>query len=110
MKNELPDLQTHIFEMIDWILDREIKGEALDEEIKRGLAFVELAKIAVANGALMVKAVDTLYGIPVSDKVPLIPKIGSDTFDKKTKQLFIVPKIEKDDESYGYKKGKRQPI
>jgi hypothetical protein len=57
----------------------------------------------------MVKCVDLLYGIPVSDEVPLIPKVSGETFivDNKRKQLTTVPK---DDGAYGYKKGKQQQI
>jgi hypothetical protein len=55
----------------------------------------------------MVKCVDLLYGIPVSDEVPLIPKVSGETFivDNKRKQLTAVPR---DDDAYGYKKGKQQ--
>ena len=73
MKNTLIDLQNHLFEMIEGLNDSELVGEKLDEEIKRSLAINELAKTAVANGALMVKAADSLYGLPVSDALPLIP-------------------------------------
>ena len=78
MKNTLVDLQNHIFMLMETLVDTEIKGEELDEEIKRSLAFNELAKTAVTNGALMVKAADTLYGLPVSDELPLIPKSPSE--------------------------------
>jgi hypothetical protein len=74
MKNTLVHLQNHLFEMIETLNDQELKGEKLDEVIKRSLALNELAKTAVTNGALMVKAADSLYGLPVSDKLPLIPK------------------------------------
>ena len=73
MKNFLTDLQTHLFEQIEWLKDRDIKGEELNEEIKRSLAINELAKTAVTNGALMAKCVDTVYGLPPDSNVPLIP-------------------------------------
>jgi hypothetical protein len=108
MKNKLTDLQTHLFEQMEWILDRDIKGEKLDEEIKRALAFNDLARTAVANGALMVKAIDSLYGIPVSDEVPLIPKADAETFlvDKKKQGLTAVPR---DDGNGGFKRNKERP-
>ena len=74
MKNGLIDLQNHLFEMIETLNDNSLKGEKLDQEIKRSLAINELAKTAVSNGVLMVKAADTLYGLPVSDSLPLIPR------------------------------------
>jgi hypothetical protein len=79
MKNKLTDLQNHLFEVIERLNDDSLKGDALNEEIKRALALNEIAKTAVSNGALMVKAVDTLYGLPVSDELPLIPRSPSET-------------------------------
>jgi hypothetical protein len=95
--------------MMESLNDDELEGEELDKKIKRALAFNELAKTAVANGALMVKCVDILYGIPVSDEVPLIPKIDSETFlvDNKRKSLLSVPR---NDGVGGYKRNKEQPI
>jgi hypothetical protein len=109
MKNKLTDLQNHLFEMIETLNNTELKGEELDQEIKRSLAVNELAKTAVANGALMVKCADMLYGIPVSDEVPLIPKAKVETFimDNKKKSLIAVPR---DDGTAGYVRGKRQNI
>jgi hypothetical protein len=109
MKNKLSDLQNHLFEMIETLNDINLKGEKLDIEIKRALAVNELAKTAVANGALMVKCVDVLYGIPVSDDVPLIPKANGDTFlvGSNKKSLTQIPR---DDGNGGYKRGKQNPI
>jgi uncharacterized phage protein (TIGR01671 family) len=80
--------------MIETLNDNKLKGEALEQTIKRSIAINELAKTAVANGALMVKCIDTLYGIPVSDEVPLIPKAAGETFlmDNKKKSLISVPR------------------
>jgi hypothetical protein len=109
MKNKLSDLQNHIFEMIETLNDVNLKGEKLETEIKRALALNELAKTAVTNGALMVKCVDVLYGIPVSDDIPLIPKANGDTFlvSGNKKSLTQIPR---DDGNGGYKRGKQQPV
>ena len=98
MKNTLVDLQNHLFEMIETLNNNELVGDDLDQEIKRSLALNELAKTAVTNGALMVKAADTLYGLPVSDELPLIPKSPSEnpvivSGDKKS--LINIPKGKK---------------
>ena len=98
MKNMLPDLQNHLFEMIEKLNDDSLVGEKLDQEIKRALALNEIAKTAVANGALMMKVADTLYGIPVSDKVPLIPPSPSDSpaiVNRKRDALLHIPREEK---------------
>jgi hypothetical protein len=109
MKNKLSDLQNHLFEMIEILNDINLKGEKLDIEIKRAFAVNELAKTVVANGALMVKCVDVLYGIPVSDDVPLIPKADGETFlvGNKKKLLTSVPR---DDGNGGYKRRKQFPV
>jgi hypothetical protein len=108
MKNKLTDLQNHLFEMIENLKDDESEGEEFDRLIKRSLAFNELAKTAVANGALIAKCVDMLYGIPVSDEVPLIPKLDGETYivDKKRKALLSVPR---DDGSGGFKRHRENP-
>ena len=95
MKNMLTDLQNHLFEMIETLNDVDLKGEDLEQEIKKALAINELAKTAIANGALMVKAADTLYGLPVSDKLPLIPSSPSENpvLIKNKKDVLI--KLEK---------------
>jgi len=98
MKNTLVDLQNHLFMMIETLNDSELTGEKLDEEIKRSLAVNELAKTAVTNGALMVKAADSLYGLPVSDDLPLIPKSPADTpaiISGDRKSLITLPKGKK---------------
>jgi hypothetical protein len=109
MKNKLSDLQNHLFEMMEALNDDELEGVKLEQVIKRSLAFNELAKTAVANGALMVKCVDTLYGLPVSDEVPLIPKIEGEAFivDGKRKSLLSIPR---DDGNGGFKRHRENPI
>jgi hypothetical protein len=97
MKNLLTDLQNHLFEMIETLNDPALTGDELDQEIKRALAVNEIAKTAVANGALMVKAADTLYGLPVSDQLPLIPPSPAETpviIDSKRKGLISIPRAE----------------
>jgi len=95
MKNLLTDLQNHLFMMIEKLNDDDLIGDALDEEIKRSLAINELAKTAVTNGALMVKAADCLYGLPVSDSLPLIPASPAEMpkiLDKKRSAFIDIPK------------------
>ncbi|MDR3173377.1 MAG: hypothetical protein LBU19_03925, partial [Treponema sp.] len=108
MKNKLPDLQNHLFEMIEALNDCDLEGEKLDAAIKRSMALNELARTAVANGALMAKCADLLYGIPVSDEVPLIPKAEGETFivDKERKALLSVPR---DGGNGGFKRHRENP-
>jgi len=69
--NDLIALQNKLFEAMEWIQDRSVKGANLTEEITRQLAFNELAKTAVANGALMGKLSNDLYDL--DESIPLIP-------------------------------------
>lgn len=66
MKNTLGDLNNHLFAQLECLRDKDLKGEALVEEIKRSSAVVKLAeqistiaelseKIAT-NGNLALKA------------------------------------------------------
>lgn len=91
MKNNLVDLQNYLFSTIEALNDKTLKGEDLKNEIGRAMAITEIAKAAITNGALMVKAADTLYGLPVSDDLPLIPKSPSDNpaFFKNDKRALI---------------------
>jgi hypothetical protein len=95
--------------MIEKLNDDSLNGEKLDQEIKRSLAINDLARTAVANGALMAKCVDLLYGIPVSDEIPLLPKDDNETFlvDRKKGALLSVPR---DDGCGGYKRNRKNPI
>jgi hypothetical protein len=113
VKNKLVDLQNHLFEAIETLSealkDNTLSTAEMDRVVKCSLALNEVAKTAVANGALMAKCVDLLYGIPVSDEVPLIPKAEGEAFlvDKKKKSLIAVPR---DDGTGGYKRNRQQPV
>ena len=74
MKNNLIDLQNHIFEMIQAINDDSLTEEQEKRVITRGLAINELAKTAIRNGELMQKTADTLYGLPILESLPLLKK------------------------------------
>ena len=94
MKNKLPDLQNHLFELIERLNDQELNGDDLKQEIERAMAVNNIARTAVANGALMARCADTLYGIPISPDVPLIPMVEDQTYFKGKKALIPVPRQE----------------
>jgi hypothetical protein len=52
-KNRLRDLTDHLFEQIEWVKDRDIKGKELDEEIKRTEQVIKAAAqiVNVVNAA-----------------------------------------------------------
>ena len=95
MKNMLTDLRDKLFEQTDWILDRDITGEAFKEEAQRQLIFNEHAKTIIAVNALMIKASDTLYGLPVSEELRIIPPGPAEKpviADGRRKSLLQIPK------------------
>ena len=55
-KNKLSDLHDHLFEQLEWLGNRDIKGEALNEEIRRADALCKVAGQIIANGNLVVNA------------------------------------------------------
>jgi len=92
MNNTQVDLQNLLFGQLEWILDRDIRGAELDEEIKRGLAANEIAKTIVANGALMAKAVDVLSARdykPDMDCLPLLPMRKVSEKEKEERSRFL---------------------
>jgi len=104
MKNKLPDLQNILFSMMEMLDDDQLddlkktSDEEFERKVKRALALNELARTAVQNGVLMVNAADKLYGLPVSDQLPLIPPSPAETpmlFDSKRKSLVPLPKDKK---------------
>jgi hypothetical protein len=73
MKNKLSDLNDHLFEAIEWLGDRDLKGEYLAEEIRRAEAKCRVAQQIIANGNLVLNAVRTADGfIDKKTKLPLI--------------------------------------
>ena len=56
MKNKLSDLNDHLFEAIEWLGDRDLKGEDLREEIRRAEAKCRVAQQIIAGGNLALNA------------------------------------------------------
>lgn len=53
MRNNLTDLNNHLFEQIERLNDEELQGEALKEEIRRSKAIEDVAKQIINNGRLV---------------------------------------------------------
>jgi len=56
MKNKLSDIHNHLVEQLEWLADRDVKGEALAAEIKRSDAMCKVAGMIIANGNLVLNA------------------------------------------------------
>ena len=55
-KNSLYALNDHLMERIEWVTDKDIKGEELDEEIKRSDTVSKLAAQVISNAHLILRA------------------------------------------------------
>jgi hypothetical protein len=55
-KNSIHDLNDHLFERIEWMTDRDVKGEELAEEIRRTEAVVKVAMQIAHNANILLKA------------------------------------------------------
>jgi hypothetical protein len=71
-KNKLSDLNDHLFEQIEWLGDRDIKGEALTEEIGRAGAICKVAEKIIAGGKLRLDAARLADEFPGIKKHPLL--------------------------------------
>lgn len=60
MANNLLDLNNILFEEMNRLNDKSLKGEALKAEIERGRAMATVAQTIVANGSLVLRAQETM--------------------------------------------------
>ncbi|CRZ34611.1 hypothetical protein DFR55_101377 [Herbinix hemicellulosilytica] len=56
IKNTLGDLNNYLFEQLERLNDEDLKGEALEEEIKRAKAINDVATNIIMNGNLILQA------------------------------------------------------
>lgn len=55
-KNTLGDLNGYLFEQLEKLNDEDLKGEKLEEELKRNKAITDVAKNIIQNGNLVLQA------------------------------------------------------
>jgi hypothetical protein len=73
-KNKLSDLNDHLFEALEWLSDRDLKGEALKEEVIRTRMKCEAAKQIIAGGRLVLDAAKIAKLLPEGSKRRLLPE------------------------------------
>jgi hypothetical protein len=56
MKNKLSDLNDHLFAQLELLSDEDLKGDALDVEIRRSSAIVGVAQTAINNAEIILGA------------------------------------------------------
>ena len=72
MKNKLSDLNNHLFEQIEWLSDRDIMGEKLDEEIRRARTVCDVASQIISGGRLVLDAAKAADELPGFSKKSLL--------------------------------------
>lgn len=56
MKNTLGDLNNHLFQQLERLNNKNLKGEQLQEEINRAKAVSDVANKIIDNGSLVLEA------------------------------------------------------
>lgn len=79
MKNTLTDLNNHLFAQLERLSDEDLKGEALDTEIKRAEAVSKVSSEIIKNGELQFKAMKHMdeYGYERKKQVPEMLEVKS---------------------------------
>lgn len=77
MKNTLGDLNNHLFAQLERLGDEDLKGEELEEEIRRARSISSVATQVISNGNLVIKA-SKMYEdrMDANQKIPKI--LGAD--------------------------------
>lgn len=80
MRNMMSDLNNHLFEAIERLMDEDLDAEKLEMEIDRCEAINKVAQTLVANAALAVKAQEMMYeyGDDRQIAIPMLTKQDSD--------------------------------
>lgn len=74
MKNKLTDLNDHLFAQLERLSDEQLKGEQLDQEVKRGAGVVAVADKIIANAKVQLDAA-RLVSEHGFDPVPHLPDV-----------------------------------
>ena len=56
MQNTLGDLNNHLFAQLERLSDEDLKGDQLEEEIRRAKSVNDVASRIIANGSLVLQA------------------------------------------------------
>ena len=70
MKNKLTDLNDHLFMQMERLNDDDLKGDALQQEIRRAESMVGVAEQIISNGALALKVKLVMTGKEIDGGIP----------------------------------------
>jgi hypothetical protein len=75
MKNQLSDLNNHLFAQLERLSDENLKPEELERESKRGEAVVAVADSIIRNAALQLAAARLVHDHGKGDPMLYLPNI-----------------------------------
>lgn len=75
MKNTLTDLNNHLFAQLERLNDEDLSSEQMAAEIQRAKAITGLASQIIANGTLVLKAIEVEQEYFGDRKASTIPKM-----------------------------------
>ena len=75
MKNNMMDLHNHLMEQLEVILDRDLTGDKLAEEITRTKAVMEISREMISNANLCLRTRQFVTGTSFSGNVALPPML-----------------------------------
>ena len=77
-KNTLNDLNNHLFEQLEKLMDDEVPPEKLDKEIQKAKAVTAVAEVIVRNGELAYKVMQHMNEYRTDGELtPLPPMLES---------------------------------
>lgn len=74
-KNRMSDLNDHLFAQLERLSDEDLSSEALDAEVKRAGALVEVSDRITDNAKTQLQAAK-LFAEHGPQVMPMLPKIG----------------------------------
>ena len=74
-RNTLTDLNNHLFDQLERLMDADLSSEDLDKEIRRAKAVTSVADIAVRNGELALNVVKHLNEYRRDGELAILPKM-----------------------------------
>ena len=74
-KNTLEDLNNHLFDQLERLLDEDMSAEQLDNEIHRSKAVTSVAEVIVRNGELALGVMKHLNEYRTDGELAPIPKM-----------------------------------
>ena len=74
-KNTLEDLNNHLFEQLERLMDDELPSDQIDKEIQRSKAVVAVAEVVIRNGELALEVMKHMNEYRSDGELAPVPKM-----------------------------------